>query len=290
MLVKKVRTFGEMIKFEHTVFALPFAYLGAFFAHKGIPAASDLFWITMAMVGARTAAMSLNRLIDRHIDAKNPRTAQRHLPQGLITIKEVWLYIILSFALLLVSAWQLNPLHLTVPLTVKLMPIAVFFLSFYSFTKRFTWLCHIVLGISIGLAPVGSWVGITGRIEFPAILLGLAVATWIAGFDVIYACQDVEFDRRENLYSIPVRFGIRAALWISNGLHILTMVFLVWVGISLHLEIFYWLGIAVSTIILVYEHSIVSPTDLSRLNVAFFNMNGILSVILFLFTLINYFH
>lgn len=288
MGLKKIKTFGEMIKFEHTVFALPFAYLGAFVASKGFPTWWNLLWITLAMAGARTAAMSLNRLIDRKIDARNPRTSNRHLPKGLISVAEVWVYILLSFGLLLVAAWQLNPLDAPIPLTVKLMPIAVFFLTFYSYTKRFTWLCHIVLGISIGLAPVGSWVGITGFVGFPAVILGLAVAAWIAGFDVIYACQDIEFDRREKLHSIPARFGLRAALLFAKGLHLITVLLLVWLGVSVEMGLFYWLGIIISTVILVYEHSIISPADLSRLDVAFFNMNGILSVVLFVFTLFNY--
>ncbi len=288
MTFKKVKTFGEMIKFEHSVFALPFAYLSTFWASKGFPNLVSLFWITVAMVSARTAAMSLNRLIDRHIDANNPRTKDRHIPRGILSIKEVWVYIIISFGVLLISAWELNPLHQTVPLTVKLMPIAVFFLSLYSYTKRFTWLCHLVLGISIGLGPVGAWVGITGKVELPAVLLGVAVATWIAGFDVIYACQDFEFDRNHGLFSIPACFGVKAALWVSNILHVITVALFIATGLYLELGNFYWIGVVVSTVILIYEHSIISPKDLSRLAFAFFNMNGIISVILCGLALLDY--
>lgn len=283
MILQRVRHFGEMIKFEHTIFALPFAYLGAFLASGGFPSGQQLLWITLAMVGARTAAMALNRLIDRHIDARNPRTAGRHIPRGVITVFEVWLYVIASWALLLVAAWQLNPHNLAVPLTVKLMPIAVFVLTVYSYTKRFTWACHLVLGLSLGLAPVGSWVGITGRIDFPAVLLGFVVLTWVAGFDIVYACQDFEFDSREGLHSIPAVFGLKKALIISTLMHVVTVLGLSWLGVVLNLGYLYWLGVITAAGILVYEHSLVSPTDLSKLDAAFFNMNGILSVMVFVF-------
>ncbi|MHB9094051.1 MAG: UbiA-like polyprenyltransferase [Eubacteriales bacterium] len=285
MVFKRVRHFSEMIKFEHTIFALPFAYLGAFLASKGIPSGYQLLWITLAMVGARTAAMALNRLIDRHIDARNPRTANRAIPLGLLSVPEVWLYVAASWALLLVSAWQLNPLHQSVPLTVKLMPIAVLVLTVYPYTKRFTWTCHLVLGLADGLAPAGAWVGVTGRFEFPAVLLGLAVLTWVAGFDLIYACQDYEFDYAQGMYSIPAKFGLKTALTGSSILHTLTVLFLGWAGLTLHLGYFYWVGIIIAAGIFIYEHSLVSPTDLSKINAAFFNMNGILSVLMFVFTL-----
>lgn len=288
-MLTRVRDFAEMIKFEHTIFALPFAYLGAFMAKRGLPSGSELLWITLAMVGARTAAMSLNRLIDRHIDALNPRTASRALPRGILSVAEVWFYVAVSWLLLLVAAWNLNPQNLPVPLTVKLMPIAVFVLTIYSYTKRFTWVCHLVLGLSLGLAPVGSWVGITGNIELPAVILGFAVLFWVAGFDVIYACQDFEFDRKAGLYSIPSVFGLRKALVISPLLHIVTVGLFIVVGIMLQMSYFYWLGILIATAILIYEHSLVSPTDLSKLDAAFFNMNGILSVLVFLFAVIDIF-
>jgi len=287
MIVKRVRYFSEMIKWEHTIFALPFAYMGAFMASGGFPSGHQLLWITLAMVGARTAAMALNRLIDRHIDARNPRTAERHIPKGILSVHEVWLYVAVSWALLLVSAWQLNPNHLAVPLTVKLMPIAVFVLTLYSYTKRFTWACHLVLGLSLGLAPVGSWVAVTGRIDFPSILIGAAVLTWVAGFDVIYACQDFEFDRKEGLKSVPSVFGIRKALFFSSLLHVLAILFLGWFGVEEGLGYIYWMGVIIAAAILVYEHSLVSATDLSKLDAAFFNMNGILSVLVFAFAFLD---
>lgn len=285
ILFTKARHFGEMIKFEHTIFALPFAYLGAFLAVKGIPSYNQLLWITLAMVGARTAAMALNRLIDRHIDALNPRTADRHIPRGVLSVTEVWLYVAASWGLLLVSAWQLNPLHQSVPLTVKLMPIAVFVLTIYPYMKRFSWTCHLVLGIADGLAPAGAWVGVTGRMDLPAILLGLAVATWVAGFDMIYACQDYEFDRNHRLHSVPARFGVKNALILSSLLHVATVGLLAWTGLVLDLGLLYWCGVVVASAIFIYEHSLVSPADLSKLNAAFFNMNGVLSVLTFAFTL-----
>lgn len=268
-----------MIKFEHTIFALPFAYLGAFLAAGGCPTGRQFLFITLAMVGARTAAMSLNRLIDRHIDALNPRTAGRAIPAGLLKASEVWIYVILSFALLYYAANQLSPL------AVKLMPIAVFFLVIYSYTKRWTWFCHIVLGIALGLAPMGSWVAITNTLPLPAYLLGFGVAAWVAGFDIIYACQDYQFDMAHGVFSIPARFGIAAALWVSALLHVAAPVLLALVGYVLHLGIPYYAGVVIASIMLVREHRLVSPTDLSKLDAAFFNMNGYLSVVMFLFTL-----
>lgn len=277
--MNKLKVFLQMIKFEHTIFALPFAYLGAFLAAGGCPTGRQFLFITLAMVGARTAAMSLNRLIDRHIDALNPRTAGRAIPAGLLKASEVWIYVILSFALLYYAANQLSPL------AVKLMPIAVFFLVIYSYTKRWTWFCHIVLGIALGLAPMGSWVAITNTLPLPAYLLGFGVAAWVAGFDIIYACQDYQFDMAHGVFSIPARFGIAAALWVSALLHMAAPVLLALVGYVLQLGIPYYAGVVIASIMLVREHRLVSPTDLSKLDAAFFNMNGYLSVVMFLFTL-----
>ncbi|CAM3360835.1 UbiA-like polyprenyltransferase [Hydrogenibacillus schlegelii] len=281
----KFRAFLEMIKFEHTIFALPFAYLGLIFgrveAYGGWPDLWLWFWTTMAMVGARTAAMALNRLIDRAIDALNPRTKDRPLVTGKVTVREAWGYTLLSLALLFVSAAMLNPL------AVKLLPIAVFFLVFYSYTKRFTWLSHLVLGVTDGLAPLGGWVAATGRLDHPAAWwLFLAVVFWIAGFDILYATQDLEFDRRHGLHSIPVRFGLRRALGIARGFHALTVAFLAATGLALGLGGVFGLGVVVAAGILAYEHALVSPTDLSRLNTAFFTMNGVLAVVVFVFALV----
>ncbi|KKM08781.1 prenyltransferase [Clostridiales bacterium PH28_bin88] len=277
----KMRVFLEMIKFEHTVFALPFAYLGAFLAVRGMPTLAQLFWITMAMVGARTAAMSLNRLIDRHIDALNPRTASRALPQGLLSVAEVWVYTLASFALLYISASRLNIL------CVQLMPIAVLILVVYSYTKRWTWACHLVLGLADGLAPLGAWVAITGSVDLPGVILGLAVGLWVAGFDVIYACQDYEFDMNHRIHSIPARFGMPVALHVSRLMHALATIALTGVGLYLGLGFFYWVGVVAAAGLLIYEHRLISPQDLSKLGVAFLNVNSYLSLTMFVFTLLE---
>jgi len=268
-----------MIKFEHTVFALPFAYIAALLTEKRLPTAHDIFWVTLAMVGARTAAMSLNRLIDRGIDAKNPRTAGRALPRGLLGTKEVWTYVFLSFGLLLVSAWQLSPLAL------KLFLPAVIVLWLYSYTKRFTWACHFYLGLTLGLAPVATWVAITNEFALAPVLLGTGVLFWVAGFDIIYACLDYDFDRREGIFSIPARFGIEPALWIAKLCHLLAPVFFAVTGIVLGLGPLYLIGVGFAVAVLLYEHRMVRPGDLSHVGVAFFNMNGILSTGMFFFTL-----
>jgi 4-hydroxybenzoate polyprenyltransferase len=283
--MRKLKIFLEMIKFEHTLFALPFAYMGAVlssvYVFDRLPSWSELGWITLAMVGARTAAMGLNRVIDRTIDAKNPRTENRAIPAGLLSSLEVWLFIVISFVLLFVATSNLNPL------SMKLLPIAVIFLVGYSYTKRFTWACHIILGLTIGLAPLGAWVAVTGQIDITTIIFYLAVALWTAGFDVLYACQDINFDRKEGLHSIPSRFGITRALWIARGFHTITAVglfSLIWLA---DLSWLYIVGMIIAYIILFYEHRLVSPNDLTRLNTAFFTMNGVLSVVLFTFTIVD---
>lgn len=279
----KVVTFLRLIDFEHTLFALPFAYLGAFLAVGGLPTAHDFWWITAAMVGARTAALGLNRLIDRHIDARNPRTAGWILPRGLIGLPTVYLAIIFSLALLFIAAAQLNPLCL------KLAPAAVFVLFIYSYMKRFTWACHLVLGFAIGLGPVGSWIAITGQFAWPPILLGGAVAFWVAGFDAMYACQDEEFDRQEGLYSLGARFGTATALKITAGWHFLTVLLLTGTGVLMDLGLIYYLGVAIAAGILVYEHRLVGPGDLSKMNTAAFRLNRYVSTMIFIFALVDMF-
>lgn len=279
--LRKAAIFAEMIKFEHTVFALPFAYLGAFLAAGGLPETGELFWITVAMVAARTAAMSLNRLIDRAIDALNPRTAARALPRGLLTATEVWAAAIASFAVLLLAAAMLNLL------CVRLLPIAVAVLVVYPYTKRWTWLCHWILGVADGLAPLGAWVAVRAAVEWPGLFLMAAVAVWVAGFDLIYACQDYDFDRRYGLHSLPARFGLPAALWVARLTHLAVPVLLYFAGRLAGAGVFYYLGVAVAAFLLVYEHRLVSPHDLSRLNYAFLNVNGYLSLLMFAFTFID---
>ncbi len=272
-----------MIKFEHTVFALPFAYfgaiLGAFIINGQFPSISQWVWITLAMVGARSAAMSLNRVIDEQIDKHNPRTATRAIPAGLVSKLEVLLFIIVSFALLFYAAFQLNML------AVYLLPLAVFFLVIYSYTKRFTWACHLILGVTIAIAPLGGWVGVTGTLTWEAFLLFLAVALWTAGFDVIYATQDADYDRENNLYSIPSRFGIGRALKIARFLHVISFLSFVSLFFITPLGWIYFIGVMIAGAIMVYEHSLVSEYDLSKLDVAFFTMNGILSLVMFIFAI-----
>ena len=264
----------DAIKFEHTIFALPFAYVAMVLAADGWPGWRIVIWVTLAMVGARTLAMSMNRLADRWIDARNPRTRGRHLPAGLLSAAQVALAAVLSGALLLVSAWMLNPLCLA------LSPVAVLFLVGYSYTKRFTWLTHWILGFTDGIAAAGGWIAVRGHFDAPALLLWFALTVWIAGFDLTYACQDVEFDRAEGLHSVPARFGIARALAIARGCHALTVLAFAALGWVMGLGLLYWAGVLVVAGLLIYEHSLVSPTDLSRLDVAFFNVNGYIAVIL----------
>ena len=270
-----LRHFLDAIKFEHTVFALPFAYVAMVLAADGWPGWHVLLWVTLAMTGARTLAMSVNRLADRFIDAANPRTAKRHLPTGVLTPAQVTMAAALSAALLLVSAFMLNPLCLT------LSPLAVLFLVGYSYTKHFTWLSHWILGFTDGIAAAGGWIAVRAAFDPPVYVLWLALTVWIAGFDLIYACQDVEFDRRNGLHSVPARFGIPAALITARVCHLLTIVAFALLGWMMGLGLLYWLGVLVVAGLLVYEHSLISPRDLSKLDVAFFNVNGYISVILF---------
>jgi 4-hydroxybenzoate polyprenyltransferase len=275
----KLRVLLDNIKFEHTIFALPFAYLGMVLAAGGLPTWSQALWVTGAMAGARTLAMSLNRVIDAGIDARNPRTAGRPIPRGLISGRAVWLLAAVSLVVLLISAWQLNPLCLT------LSPLAVIVLVAYSYTKRFTWLTHAILGLADGIAPMGGWIAVTGSFAPETILLGGVVAAWVGGFDLIYACQDVEFDRREGLYSVPARFGIPAALTLSIWTHVAGAAMLASVGCLMGLSWPFWVGWLITCGLLIYEHRLVNPDDLSKLDVAFFNINGYIAVVVFVFTL-----
>jgi 4-hydroxybenzoate polyprenyltransferase len=285
MLLKKAKIFLEMIKIEHTLFALPFAFMGALLGSviisQHLPGWGKIGWIILAMVGARSAAMGLNRVIDKVFDARNPRTSARAIPAGLISSKEAIIFIILSFVLLYVATVNLSAL------SMKLLPIAVFFLVFYSYTKRFTWACHIFLGLTIGLAPLGGWVAITNDISIPALIFYIAISFWTAGFDVIYACQDTEFDRKEGLHSIPQRFGVAKALLIARWFHTVTAVGLLTLFYLTDLSWFYLIGIIIANGLLFYEHRIVTPANLSRLNTAFFTLNSTLSSVVFIFTLVD---
>jgi len=278
----KLTALLEMIKFSHTVFAFPFALMGvvlASLASGSAPTFAQVLWICLAMVGARTGAMGLNRIIDARIDADNPRTAERHLPAGKVALGEAWLLVLGAFALLLLAAWMLNPLCL------KLAPVAIFFLVLYSYCKRFTAMAHVVLGLCLASAPVGAWIALRGDIGWPVLVLGLAVLFWVAGFDIFYALQDYEFDRNKGLFSIPSRFGVERSFQITRLFHMVMVALLVMLCFSKGLGFIYLLGVAVVAGLLIYEHRLVHPDDLSRLDAAFFNMNGYISVTIFLFTL-----
>jgi 4-hydroxybenzoate polyprenyltransferase len=273
------RLFLSLVKFEHTIFALPFAYIGAFLAVGGVPSAADLLWITVAMVGARSLAMALNRLIDAGIDARNPRTAGRELPRGALRPWQVAVFCLASLAVFLVAVYQLAPI------VRWLWPIPVAAFVVYPYLKRATWLSHFWLGAVDGLAPVGAWAAITNDLPLEAWLLGAAVAVWVAGFDVLYALFDLEHDRAHGLHSVPARFGVPATFAVARACHVLTVVFLALAGIALSAGVLYWLGVAAVALLLLYEHSLVSPQDTRRLDLAFFTMNGVISVTFFLFVL-----
>ena len=267
------RRFVSLVKLEHTVFALPYAYAGAILAAGGVPSAARLLWITVAMAGARSLAMASNRLIDAEIDARNPRTAGREIPAGLLSRGQVLAFCAASLAVFLVAVWQLPPI------THVLWPIPVAGFVVYPYLKRFTWLCHGMLGAVDGLAPVGGWVAVTGSLRLEPWLLGAAVALWIGGFDIIYATMDLEIDRSQGLHSIPRRFGVGWALRVTRAAHLASVVLLVWLGLALSLGPAYWLAVAVVAALLAYENSIVHEHDLSRVNLAFLTMNGVIALV-----------
>lgn len=271
----------EMIKFSHTVFAFPFALMGvvlASLASSTAPGFGQVFWICLAMVGARTGAMGLNRIIDARIDADNPRTSERHLPAGTVAMDEAWLLVAASFTLFLMAAWMLNPLCL------KLSPLAILLLVLYSYCKRFTAMAHVVLGLCLAAAPVGAWIALRGDIGWPVVVLGLAVLFWVAGFDIFYALQDYEFDRDNGLFSIPSRYGVKRAFQIARLFHVVMVALLLILVFSKGLGVIYLFGVMVVAGLLIYEHLLVRPDNLTRLDAAFFNMNGYISVTIFLFT------
>lgn len=266
----------EAIVFQHTIFALPFAYIAMVLAAGGWPGWWTVVWVTLAMAGARTCAMAANRVIDRAIDAANPRTAGRHLPRGLLQAGALRALSAAGATLLFVAAWMLNPLCLA------LAPLALVFLVGYSYTKRFTWTSHWILGFTDGIAAAGGWIAVRGHFDAPAFVLWFAVTVWIAGFDLIYACRDVDVDRAQGLHSVPARFGIPAALGLARLNHALTALALAAVGWLEGLGALYWAGWLVVVGLLIYEHSLVTPRDLSRIDMAFFNVNGYIAVIMLL--------
>lgn len=275
------RRFASLVRIEHTVFALPFAYVGAFLSVDGWPGLANLFWVTLAMVGARTLAMALNRLVDAEIDSRNPRTATRELPSGALTRVQVLVLCGVSLAVFLVAVWQLDPV------VRYLWPIPVAMFVIYPYLKRFTWLCHFWLGACLALAPIGAWLAMSGTAPWEAWVISAAVLLWVAGFDLFYSLFDVEHDEREGLQSWAVRFGERGVFAGARALHIGTVALLALAGAGLDASIWYWLGVAAVAALLAYEHSLVRPGDLRRLDAAFFTVNGVISVVFFVFVALD---
>jgi 4-hydroxybenzoate polyprenyltransferase len=276
----RIRTVLEMIKFEHSVFALPFALVGALLAARadgGLPTWRQILWIVVAMIGARSAAMTINRIADIEFDRRNPRTANRALPAGTLSVAFAWAFTILASGVLIVAAWQLNLLAL------ELSPVALAILFLYSYTKRFTAWSHFVLGFCLGISPAAAWIAIRGSLDWRMLILCAAVTLWVGGFDVLYACQDVDFDRAEGLHSIPKKFGIAGAMQIARVMHLAMVALLIWLATAFHLAWPAWVGIAVVALLLGYEHSLVKPNDLSKMNAAFFAVNGYISLVFLLF-------
>jgi 4-hydroxybenzoate polyprenyltransferase len=281
MTTNRLRTVLEMIKFEHSVFALPFALTGALLAARATqhawPSWRQLLWIVVAMIAARSAAMTMNRIVDLRYDRENPRTRQRALATGVVSVSFAWIFTLVAVALFFVAAWQLNPLAL------QLAPVAILVLFFYSFTKRFTNWSHLFLGFALGISPAAAWIAITGSLDSRMLILCVAVTLWVGGFDVLYACQDIDYDRRAGLYSVPKRFGVAKALLIARVMHIGVIALLAWLAASFALPWPAWLGIVVVAALLAYEHSLVRADDLSKLDAAFFTMNGYISMSFLLF-------
>ncbi len=277
-MFKKIAILLEMIKFEHTVFALPFAFMGAFLAARGVPGFATFGWIILAMVGARTCAMGFNRIVDRKFDELNPRTASRALPAKEVKLPEAWAMVILAGAIFFFACYNLNQL------TLMLSPFALALTLFYSFTKRFTWLCHVVLGVALAFSPLGGWVAVSGSLQDFPFVLSAGVLFWVAGFDTIYACLDADFDVEMGLFSLPSRFGRRNAFRIAVLFHAISFVLFVLTGIVSGLNFYYYMGIILTGAALFYQHIAVNPKDLSRIQLSFFTLNGLISLTLFVAT------
>jgi len=277
-MLKKIAILLEMIKFEHTVFALPFAFMGAFLAARGIPGPATITWIVLAMVGARTCAMGFNRIVDRKYDKLNPRTASRALPANTVKLSEAWTMVILSAGLFFFACYNLNQL------TLMLSPFALGLTLFYSLTKRFTWLCHMILGLALAFSPLGGWVAVSGSLQSYPYVLSLGVLFWVAGFDTVYACLDADFDIEMGLFSLPSRFGRKNAFRLAILFHVIAFALFVVTGIISNLNFPYYLGIIFTGAALFYQHMVVNPRDLSRIQLSFFTMNGLISLTLFVAT------
>lgn len=281
-VLKRLQSYGKLVMFSHTIFSLPFGLIAMIWAAEGIPSLRTFVYILIALVCARNAANAFNRIADRKIDAKNDRTADRPLPRGKVDLKEAWAITIFCFAALAFCAWQLNMLCLA------LLPLAIFIFVFYSYTKRFTWLCHFILGLACGGAPVGAWAAVTGSLEFLPFALGGAVCFWVAGFDIIYATQDIEFDRREGLQSIPARFGLNGALWIARFSHAAAIGCLLFIFLLQPVGVLYFLGVAVVAVLLIIEHMSIRPKNRKKMNFVTYNMNQIVSVTFFIFAMLDF--
>ncbi len=277
-IVQKISILLEMIKFKLTIFAMPFAFTGAFLAAEGVPELMVFLWIILAMIGARTAAMGFNRIVDWKFDADNPRTANRAIPAGEVRVGEAWAMVVLSAALFFFACYQLNGL------TLLLSPFALGLTLFYSLTKRFTSFCHLILGIALAFAPLGGWVAVTGTLDQYPYVLSLGVLFWVAGFDTIYACLDADFDKGAGLYSLPSRFGRQGAFRLAVFFHLLAFIFFTMTGISRGLNYFYFIGLVMTGGALFYQHLIVNPRDLTRIKASFFSMNGFISLTIFFAT------
>lgn len=274
-MFKKIAILLEMIKFKLTVFAMPFALMGAFLAGRTMPDGVTFGWIIMAMVGARTSAMGFNRIVDRHFDLQNPRTAARAIPAGAVKLWEAWAMVILAAALFFLACYNLNSL------TLQIAPFALALTFVYSLTKRFTWLCHLVLGAALAFSPLGGWVAVNGSLTGYPYALSLGVLCWVAGFDAVYACLDADFDRKAGLFSLPARFGREGAFKLAVLLHVIAFCLFTLTGYQMGLHIIYYMGVAVTAGALFYQHLIVNPKDLSRIKMSFFSMNGLISLTLF---------
>ncbi|HEY8889619.1 MAG TPA: UbiA-like polyprenyltransferase [Clostridium sp.] len=283
MVLKKLKSYGELVMFSHTLFSLPFALIGMIWAANGLPSGYTIFWILIALIGARNGANALNRIVDKDYDKKNPRTANRHLPKGLVKNYEVLAIVILCFSIFEIAAYMLNPI------CFMLSPIALFLFVIYSYTKRFTWICHIVLGITCGGAPVGAWLAVTGKFALAPIILGTVVTLWVAGFDIIYATQDIDFDRKTGLFSIPAKFGLKGALFISFLFHFIMILLLISLYFIMNSGLIYLTGIFISAILLALEHYIVSPANEKKMKIASYHINQVVSVLIFVFTVLDVF-
>jgi len=281
MVLKKLKSYGELVMFSHTLFSLPFALIAMIWAADGFPTGITIFWILIALIGARNGANALNRIVDKDIDKKNPRTANRHLPRGLVKDYEAWGIVILCFLIFILAAYNLNNL------CFMLSPVALFLFIIYSYTKRFTWICHIILGITCGGAPVGAWIAVTGKFALTPIILGAVVTLWVAGFDIIYATQDIDFDRKVGLFSIPVKFGLKGALYISSIFHFIMISLLFSLYFIMHRGLIYLIGIGIGSILLLVEHYIVSPSNEKKMKVASYHINQVVSVLIFIFTVLD---